>query len=80
MTNLESLHELPLNVYHFKRTSTVKCILWNGFGDITDVVFVFLQQWDSVLNGDLSGQPLFFTNVTGSTNYYNFQITKVLFC
>ena len=42
------------------------------------VVFVFLQQWDSILNGDLSGQPSFFTNVTGSTNYYNFQMTKVL--
>lgn len=37
----------------------------------------FLQQWDLLLNGDLSGVPSYFTNVTGSTNYLNFQFTQV---
>lgn len=43
------------------------------------VTYINQQQWleafkvfDDLLNGDKSGQPSYFTNVTGLTNYYNY--------
>lgn len=33
------------------------------------------KKWDAILNGDESGRPSFFTNVTGSTNYYNYMMS-----
>jgi vitellogenic carboxypeptidase-like protein len=32
--------------------------------------------FDELLNGDLTGFPSYFTNVTGSTNYFNFLLTS----
>ena len=33
------------------------------------------REWDAVLNGDLSGYPSYFTNCSGSTNYFNYMRT-----
>lgn len=32
--------------------------------------------WDELLNGDTTGHPSFFTNVTGSTDYYNYMRSR----
>ena len=35
------------------------------------------QIWDLLLNGDFSGVPSYYTNVTGCTDYYNYMRCKV---
>ena len=35
------------------------------------------QIFDELLNGDLSGHPSYFFNVTGFKNYFNYAITKL---
>lgn len=36
-----------------------------------------MQVFDELLNGDISRSPSYFTNCTGSVDYYNFLRTKV---
>ena len=35
------------------------------------------QIFDELLNGDLSGHPSYFYNVTGFKNYFNYALTKL---